>query len=292
MLQLLSYITTLVAPLRGARSTPPRSAAAIALESVTLANAAGDSAQIYTFGACVTSYVKDGRDVLMVRPDAKMDGSKPISGGIPFCFPQFGPGEMQQHGFARNLEWSIASSTADTAVFTLADSDYTRAMWPHAFSATYTVSLGATSLSTEFKVRNLGDAPFEFTGALHSYWAVSGIANVAVRGAFEGASYLDKMIEPPALVTSSASTVTITEETDRVFEGVSGDVVIEDSGAGSALTIRSSGWEDTVLWNPYGNEGMGYDSFVCVAAATALSPVTLPAQAEWTGTMEVIPGSL
>ena len=47
----------------------------------------------------------------MVRPDAKMDGSKPISGGVPFCFPQFGPGEMQQHGFARNLEWEVAETS-------------------------------------------------------------------------------------------------------------------------------------------------------------------------------------
>lgn len=30
-----------------------------------------------------------------------MDGSKPISGGVPHCFPQFGPGEIQQHGFLR-----------------------------------------------------------------------------------------------------------------------------------------------------------------------------------------------
>jgi Aldose 1-epimerase len=39
--------------------------------------------------------------------------SKPISGGIPHCFPQFGPGEMQQHGFARNLDWTISSTSAD-----------------------------------------------------------------------------------------------------------------------------------------------------------------------------------
>lgn len=39
--------------------------------------------------------------------------SKPISGGIPHCFPQFGPGELQQHGFARNLSWTIASTSAD-----------------------------------------------------------------------------------------------------------------------------------------------------------------------------------
>jgi glucose-6-phosphate 1-epimerase len=44
--------------------------------------------------------------VLFVRPDAVFDRTKPISGGIPLCFPQFGPGKMQQHGFAR---WAAAS---------------------------------------------------------------------------------------------------------------------------------------------------------------------------------------
>lgn len=46
-------------------------------------------------------------------PNAQFDKSKPISGGIPHCFPQFGPGEMQQHGFARNLDWEVASTSAD-----------------------------------------------------------------------------------------------------------------------------------------------------------------------------------
>ena len=86
------------------------------LASVTLKNAAGDSAKVYTFGACVTSYVKGGTDMLMVRPDAKMDGSKPISGGIPHCFPQFGPGAIQQHGFARNLDWEIVEQSDDKVV--------------------------------------------------------------------------------------------------------------------------------------------------------------------------------
>ena len=31
------------------------------------------------------------------------------------------------------------------------------------------------------------------------------------------------------------------------------------------LTVsNTAGYEDTVLWNPYGNEGMGYNNFVCV----------------------------
>jgi D-hexose-6-phosphate mutarotase len=69
------------------------------LKTITLTNqATGDSATMFTFGACVTSYIAGGVETLKVRPDAKLDGSKPISGGIPHCFPQFGPGAIQQHG--------------------------------------------------------------------------------------------------------------------------------------------------------------------------------------------------
>ena len=28
--------------------------------------------------------------------------------------------------------------------------------------------------------------------------------------------------------------------------------------------LNTAGYEDTVLWSPYGDEGMGYDNFVCV----------------------------
>ena len=28
--------------------------------------------------------------------------------------------------------------------------------------------------------------------------------------------------------------------------------------------LNEKGWVDTVVWNPYGKEKMGYDTFVCV----------------------------
>jgi|TARA_B100000524_G_scaffold344025_1_gene240796 glucose-6-phosphate 1-epimerase len=260
------------------------------LKFYTMTNAAGDSAKVYLMGACITSYVVDGNDALMVRPDAKMDGSKPISGGIPFCFPQFGPGELQQHGFARNLDWDVVSAAdgdAPTLVLGLKPSEYTTAMWDHPFDATYTITLAKGELQTSFKVANTGDEAFEFTGALHSYWAVSAIDKVSIEGAFEGKKFLNKMADPPALQDAAGAAITISEETDAVYEGVGGTVTIKDSGKKSAIEISSSGWEDTVVWNPYGNEGMGYDSFVCVEAAKALKPITVAPGKDWEGVMNV-----
>ena len=66
------------------------------LEYVRLANDAGDTSDVYLFGGVVTSYVKGGQEFVAVRPDAKVDGSKPISGGLSHCWPQFGPGAIQQ----------------------------------------------------------------------------------------------------------------------------------------------------------------------------------------------------
>lgn len=115
------------------------------LKTITLTHPTnGDSATLYTFGGCVTSYKHAGIETLKVRPDAKMDGSKPISGGIPHCFPQFGPGAIQQHGFARNLEWEVvstASSPEPSVCLRLTDTPMTRDMWPHPFEALYTVTL-------------------------------------------------------------------------------------------------------------------------------------------------------
>ena len=63
--------------------------------------ASGASAKIHAFGATVISFVTSGREHLFVSQKAVYDGSKAIRGGVPICFPIFGPpkGEstMPQH---------------------------------------------------------------------------------------------------------------------------------------------------------------------------------------------------
>ena len=86
------------------------------LEFVRLVAPSGATSEVYLYGGVVTSYKDaEGTEFIAVRPDAKMDGSKPISGGLSHCWPQFGPGDIQQHGFARNVMWDVKSMT-DTSV--------------------------------------------------------------------------------------------------------------------------------------------------------------------------------
>ena len=95
---------------------------------------------------------------------------------------------------------------------------------------------------------------------------------------------------------------------------------MEFSAFSSQLSVlNTAGWEDTVLWNPYGNEGMGYNNFVCVESVKVslrflvarfiiskflrhlikcictvqqFDPVTVGAGESWEGVMALKPGSL
>jgi glucose-6-phosphate 1-epimerase len=161
------------------------------LPTVVLKHACGASAEITLFGGCITSWKQpSGDEVLYIRPDAVFDKSKPISGGIPHCFPQFGPGAMQQHGFARNLDWELAATSADPqpddrdpeVQLILTDNDYTRGMWPHSFKVAYSIALHGEILRTDMRVMNTGDSTFDFTAALHTYLEVAGIESAKVTG--------------------------------------------------------------------------------------------------------------
>ena len=59
------------------------------LEFIRLVSESGASAEVYLLGGVVTSFKDaEGTEFIAVRPDAKMDGSKPISGGLSHCWPQ------------------------------------------------------------------------------------------------------------------------------------------------------------------------------------------------------------
>uniref|UniRef100_A0A7S4RXJ5 Glucose-6-phosphate 1-epimerase n=1 Tax=Ditylum brightwellii TaxID=49249 RepID=A0A7S4RXJ5_9STRA len=204
---------------------------------------------------------------------------------------QFGPGEIQQHGFARNVNWTVKSVTETSVELEMAPSDYTKEMWDKEFLCTFSVDLEADQLSTKMFVENKGEESFDFQAALHSYFTVSALENLEISGSFEGKEFLNKLAgDGGEMQTEERSAITITEEYDRVYKGIN-DPVLKDAGTGKTLSVlNTAGWEDTVLWNPYGDEGMGYNNFVCVESVK-FDPVTLAGGASWTGDMALKPGS-
>ncbi|GLI68039.1 hypothetical protein VaNZ11_012362 [Volvox africanus] len=261
---------------------------------VVLKHACGSSAEMYLHGACVTSWKQpSGDEILYVRPDAVFDKSKPISGGIPHCFPQFGPGAMQQHGFARNLDWAVSTASADpnpddkdpSVEVLLTESDYTMKMWPYKFKAVYTVSLHGEQLACQLRVINTDDKSFDFTGALHTYIEVLAIEKAKVTG-LKGLTYLCKAKDPknPETKTEDREEVTFSGYTDSVYLNSPSHVELE-VGTGAAVALDSSGWEDTVVWNPYTTMKDCYQHFCCVENAKFGKPATVAPGESWSATV-------
>jgi len=160
----------------------------------------------------------------------------------------------------------------DTSVeMKLKPSEYTKEMWDKQFLCTFSVTLEEDRLATKMVVENKGEESFDFQAALHSYLTVSSLSNLEISGSFEGKEFLNKLAgDEGEMQKEERGVITIAEEYDRVYKGVN-DPVLTDKGAKRMLKIlNTEGYEDTVVWNPYGNEAMGYDSFVCVESVKVI----------------------
>ena len=47
----------------------------------------GDSVEVLLYGATVISWKSNGKENIFISDAAKLDGSKPVRGGIPVVFP-------------------------------------------------------------------------------------------------------------------------------------------------------------------------------------------------------------
>jgi glucose-6-phosphate 1-epimerase len=263
------------------------------LEALRLHGPRGSSAVIGRLGGQVLSWITpDGREHLFLSERAVFDGSVPIRGGIPVCFPQFGNvGELPKHGFVRTREWSVTTRRCgdDFALATLelGDDETTRALWPHAFRAEITVILEVDRIDVEFCVENTGTEPLAFTGALHSYLRVVQVEDAALEG-LHGHEYLDAT-NANRIVRETGTEIVVDSAVDRVYYDVRRPQLLRAGNL--SLGIRSQGFPDVVVWNPWADAcgtlkdmpADGWRHMLCVEAAAVRNPVTVAAGAEWCG---------
>lgn len=166
--------------------------------------------------------------MLFLSRQAVFREDKGIRGGIPLVFPQFGPGPMKQHGFARISMWSAGepacSDNGDmSCTFKLSDSPATRAMWDYKFQLELTVVLSAGALTTTLRCTNLDNKPFEFTALQHTYFRVKDISAASVVG-LQGSRFVDKLDGSKVKVEDDE--VKVSENVDRVYAEVLQPVAI------------------------------------------------------------------
>lgn len=241
------------------------------------------AARIALQGAHVMTWQpKSQKPVIWLSQAAKFAPGKSIRGGVPICWPWFGPHATESgypgHGFARTIPWLLleAHRLPDRRVRLVFEpqlDETCRAQWPHASTVRFTVTLGQ-ELVVSLATTNTGSTSFTLGQALHTYFAVGDVHRVEIAG-LEGCRYIDKV--DGGKRKKQQGRVTIVGEVDRIYLDTAGCCGIIDPAWKRTILITSTGSRSTVVWNPgkekaarMGDFGrQGEDRMVCVETANA-----------------------
>jgi len=237
-------------------------------------------AKIALQGAHLFHYkAKDKASLLWLSKAAYFEEGKAIRGGIPVCFPWFGKNKdnpsLPQHGFARTQLWSVVleeekdDSTTQICLQLKPNAD-TLAQWDYLFDVTLDIIIGE-ALSIALRVTNTDTKPFEISTALHTYFSVSDIGTVFIKG-LDGRDYYDALDEKNYIQEGD---ILIQEEVDRVYFHPSESITLFDGD--TEIKLQQEGSNSLVVWNPWIEKSKqmsdmtedGYRSMVCLETSNA-----------------------
>lgn len=250
---------------------------------VAVINNVHATASLSLAGAHVMSFrPHSGRELLWSSPSAAYELSNAMRGGIPVCWPWFAdhphdPYGMPIHGVIRTLPFQVTDvkelEGGGTQIsLSASDTPATQALWAHAFQMEMIITV-SRCLRIEWIARNPGSQPYQYTGALHPYFAVSNVHDLNLRG-LENTDFLDKY-DHNQRKTQSGS-VLFPGKIDNVYLNTTSDMWLEDPGFRRTIHLRKLGSRTSVVWNPaeddatFPDVGAGqHPFFVCVESANA-----------------------
>ncbi len=252
-------------------------------ELVEVKNSAG-SATIALQGAQLLSWTPAGeKPVVWLSKNAKYMQGKSVRGGIPICWPWFGPHPEESsypaHGFARNLVWEVGGTKSLTdatqVVLRLVPNE---ASWPYPSELECRIKVGQT-LEMELITQNTGLEPFTLGCALHTYFEVGDVRKIEILG-LEEAAYIDKVNGGK---NRQSGPVTVNSEVDRIYLDTASDCLIRDPIYNRVIRVEKEGSRSTVVWNPWvdkadkmGDLGDdGYLNMLCVESCNAADDVAI-----------------
>ncbi|BBL73246.1 D-hexose-6-phosphate mutarotase [Methylomagnum ishizawai] len=249
---------------------------------VEVNNAQGSGVLALQGAQLLTWAPKDQAAVVWLSPQAKFACGKSARGGVPICWPWFGPHAEESafpvHGFARTAAWEVIEVAtleggANRLGFRLLRKDADDLLWPHCTPLEVRYTLGA-ALEIELGTRSRSPNPLVLGEALHTYFAVGDVREVRVLG-LDGVEYIDKV--DGGRRKRQAGPVTVGGEVDRVYLGTESTCLIEDLSLNRRIRIEKSGSRATVVWNPWEDKAAklgdfaagGHLKMLCVESANA-----------------------
>jgi len=243
-------------------------------------------ATISTYAGQIVSYQPNSatEDLFFLSDKVLYQEGKAIRGGVPICWPWFGDDtsgfERPSHGFVRNQQWDVSSTETledgrTSVVLTTTDTDMTRELWHYEFNLELQLIIGS-NLEMKLKTKNTGKQFFTITQALHTYFKVSDVSNVLIKG-LDGKPYIDKL--DAFAIKQQADDIIVSQEIDRIYQKSPKQISLTDSGFNRTITISSYGSDTTIVWNPWSTSVSkiadlnleSYRNFVCVETANVFT---------------------
>lgn len=247
------------------------------------------SVVVSAYGAQVLSYQpKPGQELLWLSPLAVWHNQQPIRGGVPVCWPWFGPAASQfnpaqqklpNHGLVRTRLWTLMQHnvTADFCQLCLSVFIDDLPYYPAKnVELSLTVTLSASGLDITLRC----DQALLQQAALHSYFQVAQLAQVNVTGI--GEQYIDKVLENTQV--SEEAHLCFNQEIDRIYTQPAAELCLHS--VKQHIAITQQGFDSTVVWNPWvlrcaaisDLADDSYQDFVCVESARLDLALATPLQ--------------
>lgn len=269
--------------------------------------------KILKYGATVISWEENGTEQLWLSEGAKLDGSKPVRGGIPLVFPIFGKlkdanhptGKLPQHGFARNSTWEFLGQVTESPVsvqFGLGPENVDPELYKlwaegkNDFTLILTVTLAEDSLSTKIEVENTGSNEFEFNWLFHTYYRVADVTDALVTNLMGSECYDQLLAET---YSEKAPMLSFHEEFDRIYKNVDLHKQLQIVDKGNVLlTLDRTNLPDAVVWNPWiqKSQGMadfqpksGYLNMLCIEPGHVSSFIKVGKGEKWSAEQKMTP---
>lgn len=224
----------------------------------------GSEAEVYLHGAQVTHFQKNGAPpLLFLSAQSFFAPGKGIRGGVPICWPWFGPrGQDAAHGFARTTAWELvktsAAPTGSVSLHFALPALAGREDW-QSLRAELVVTV-ADTLTMELATTNEScDTAREIENCLHTYFQVGDIGAVSLAG-LQNAPFDDFAFGANgARRAGEPAPLRITQETNRVYPDNTGTVEIHDEKFQRVIRVEKFNSRSTVVWNPWTTQKMSAD---------------------------------
>ncbi len=211
------------------------------------------SASIALQGAHIYEFTPvNGDNLLFVSTAETFEAGSAIRGGIPVCWPWFGPHTKNKtapaHGLVRDVNWQyevISDHDARTDIKFWFETTGDNANFPYRARVELLASIGDT-LVVSLTTSNLDDQPFLISQALHTYFKCKDVADVRLHG-LAGACFLDKLTSENRYVPTEFR---FDQEIDWVLQEPGAPVGF--TGLGHAnIKLTRLGSRSLVIWNPW-----------------------------------------